>query len=177
MKTNLMTSALFILLSVYPAWATIHDGETPMDSNELRIAAATVADSISEIELLMETAAVESMGGNYAVPYRLKGQHGVFQITKVTATDTLKWLNCVKPANFEFIMSFYDNQMSLEENLERNVEFSAALCLAIYKRMAPRADITNRTNRAKLWKRVYNTALGSGTVEAYLSRCEKVLED
>lgn len=172
-----MISFIMAALTALPAMATTHDGKESMATNELRIAAAAVADSISEVELIMETAAAESMGGKFAVPYRLKGQHGIFQITKTSAEDTLKWLICRKPANYEFIMSFFDNQMSFRDNLEYNVEFSAAVCLAIYKRMAPRADITTRMKRAALWKRVYNTSAGAGTTEAYLARCAKVLED
>ena len=129
------------------------------------------------IALLMETAAVESHCGNYDVPHRLRGSYGVFQVTESSASDTLDWLRRTDWNAWRNVMEcLWDHDSdSLVDNLTHNVEFSAAVAGMIYMRMAPKADISTREQRAKAWKRFYNTELGSGSEAGYLRAAKECL--
>jgi len=125
------------------------------------------------ISLVVETLITETHGG---LNYRTKnlGGLGIAQVNYKTAQylmDILKKDNDKEV--FPAIKSLYNKSMTLEENLIHNLSFSVAICATYYwKRIGN--NIYNGTStieqRAVIWKEVYNTHLGAGTVEAYLSR-------
>lgn len=181
----LAITALLTLLSAGLCFsATIHDGKDSMRKEllepcvKLGIYSTGYIVTPEEVALLMETAAAESRLGKYDIKNRCKGSHGIFQIVQPTAKDTLEWLKKRSWKDWAKLMEdVYVQDLSLIENLETNVEFSAAVAWLIYARMAPKADLSTREKRAAVWKRVYNTSLGAGTEEAYLKRCKECLDD
>lgn len=122
--------------------------------------------------LLRETALAETQGGYFQTRYRSKCDLGVFQIQEVTAACTLKWVKATHPDVYTALKSLESKDKSLRENLEYNVAFSCAVAATYYWRVAPGADISTREKRARLWKRVYNTEKGRGTVGHYLASAE-----
>lgn len=130
------------------------------------------------IDLLIETCATETLVGLCEYKKSAKrSNYGIAQIRDDTAKDTLWWLGVIRKDVKEQVMKFYDNSMSLKDNLLYNVHFSLAMCLQIYWRRIP--DIVMYADtmeyRAIMWKSVYNTKLGTGTVDDYLTRVNALL--
>lgn len=122
--------------------------------------------------LLREMALAETRGGYFQTTYRSKCDLGVFQIQEATASCTLQWVKTVHPDVYAALKSLESKDRSLRDNLEYNVAFSCAVAATYYWRAAPGADISTREKRARLWKRVYNTEKGRGTVRHYLANSE-----
>ena len=123
------------------------------------------------IFLITETAIAESQGGYFVS--NATGDYGMFQIRINTAKSLFEWLRNNHRDVYEAINKFRDTDMSLEDNLQYNVPFGIAVCASEYWRKAgPELYkyIKSMEDRAKLWKSVYNTKCGKGTVNAYLSR-------
>lgn len=121
--------------------------------------------------LVVETAIAESQGGYFVTSTR--GDYGMFQIRVSTAKSLLEWLRSNHRDIYEAINKFRNNDLSLEDNLQYNVPFGVAVCISEYWRKAgPELHryIQTHEDRAKLWKSVYNTRYGRGTVNAYLNR-------
>lgn len=182
---KIIATALFLLLIPYAAWAAQHDGKTSMDKNLLRecivsgtvFAGCRVTEDV--IQLLMETAAAESRCGKYDIPHKARGSHGAFQITELSAKDTLEWLKRSDWDMWRTLMEdCYDPDDTLVGNLTTNVEFAAAVAWLIYRRMGGKSpDISTREKRAALWKRVYNTPLGSGSEAGYMRAAKECLDE
>lgn len=156
-----------------------HKGNEPIEKELLleTIEAALYNTGLEKYSiLLLETAAAESRLGHFNVSYALKGQYGIFQITSLTAKDTLAWL---KKKNFSLYDKIEQRSYKTEDilyNLKYNVEYGACIAALIYYRMAPNAKIGTREERARVWKRIYNSSLGSGTEQGYLIRCKECLD-
>lgn len=183
MKSLLLSLALALFAIPANAGTLIHDGSAPMQIDVLcdcivtGIRATGHTETNYRIALLLETAAAESRLGMYAIKARAKGSHGIFQILTSTAEDTLEWFNTRYHDDWlEFMSVLYDEDMTMRQNLEYNVCFSAGIAALIYYRMARTADISTREKRAALWKRVYNTPLGAGTEKIYLQRAKECLD-
>lgn len=180
---KLFTLALFLLL-IPSAWAANHDGKDSMDRHQLRdsivmgITSAGYEPTEDRIALLLETAAAESRCGKFDVPFRQRGSYGIFQIMPKSAEDTLEWLKRSDAGMWRGLMrDCYDPEESLVDNLIFNAEFSAAVAWLIYRRMGGKSpDISTREKRAALWKRVYNTPLGSGAESGYLRAAKECLD-
>lgn len=123
------------------------------------------------INLVVETAIAESKAGYYI---RNKwGDHGIFQIKERVAEETLNWIEYAHPDIFQVVMLLYNGKMSLVDNLEQNIPFGVALCISEYWRKAGpefHKFVNTQQERAILWKSVYNTRKGLGTVEDYIIR-------
>jgi len=122
-------------------------------------------------ELLILTAAAESLGGAYL--YQTNGPaRGIFQMEPATEKDLLS--NYIRyKANFrdslkQFIQFNADGTWSYRINdpLTYSLEYQVVMARIHYLRdKKPVPMHTDVTGLAKYWKRVYNTHLGKGTVE------------
>lgn len=127
-------------------------------------------------DLLFETMLVES--NLMSLPAeKLEGYNniGIAQFRMDTASDTMKWLKKVRKDAYDVLMTLYKREMSLKDNLRYNIPFSIGLMAQYYWRVAPDIypNITSLENRGILWKSVYNTRKGLGTVNAYVGRVNK----
>ena len=183
MKRFLLAAILLLMLPA--STSTAHDGKAPMDKYQLRdaiimgITSAGYEPFEERVQLLLETAAAESRCGHWDVPFRQKGSFGTFQIMPKSAEDTLEWLKRSDWGMWRGLMEdCFDPEESLVDNLIFNPEFASACAWLIYRRMGGRsADISTREARARLWKRVYNTPLGSGSEAGYLRAAKECLDD
>lgn len=160
---------------------TIHEGgkRLPVDvlKNDIKIVISSIPglpDDENYYMLIIETMAVETRLGG--VPYTYAAEnynnYGILQIREDTSHDTLKWLKRHHVDKHDAVMKYYDKSMDMKNNLLKNVPFSIAMAGVYYWRRCPdlAASIAAIDSRAKLWKRVYNTAKGLGTPEIYIAR-------
>lgn len=124
------------------------------------------------ILLIVETIIAESNGGFYIDEGT--GDLGCLQIRKTTAEDLLQWLAASGNKDIvDAINIFFNNEMSLKDNLKHNVPFSIAVAITEYWRKGG-ADFNNKIdtlqNRGIMWKCVYNTHRGAGTVNKFVQR-------
>lgn len=160
---------------------TIHEGgkRLPVDvlKNDIKIVISSIPglpDDENYYMLIIETMAVETRLGG--VPYTYAAEnynnYGILQIREDTSHDTLKWLKRHHVDKHDAVMKYYDKSMDMKNNLLKNVPFSIAMAGVYYWRRCPdlSASIAAIDSRAKLWKRVYNTAKGLGTPEIYIAR-------
>ena len=126
-------------------------------------------------DLVLETFIVETHLGksNYAESAK-RNNFGIAQIRADTAEDVLKILRKDKKTYNE-LMSFYNFNMSLRDNLLYNVKFSIAMCSEYYylRNSNLYNEIHTLRHRAKQWKKNYNTYKGAGSVQIYVDRVEK----
>lgn len=123
------------------------------------------------MKLITETAVAESLSGRYTAS--TGGDHGVFQIREEVAKGTLSWLKDNHEDVFSSVMLFYDDARTLAQNLDANVPFGIAMAVSEYWRKAGpefHRHIGSTRKRAIMWKSVYNTRLGKGTVADYEKR-------
>lgn len=148
-----------------------------MQYNQLKNAIVKVLQKIqlpiSEevVNMIAEIACVESNCGEYIK--QINGPAcGIFQIEPNTATDIMNNYLQYRDAYKNAVMSVYINKLSIEENLQYNLAFSIAMCRAFLLRIKESVPDTVE-ERAKYWKKYYNTAYGKGTIEDYLKKVEK----
>lgn len=128
-------------------------------------------------DLLLETCAVESDLGRIVKQY-----HGpalsVYQILPSTYRSTLRQLRKYHPELYTKVMAYYDQTKDQQYNYTKNVPFTTAISL-VYYHFATDGKLAQyvktRQARAVLWKRVYNTSHGRGTVAGYLSKANRHL--
>lgn len=106
---------------------------------------------------------------------------GIGQLTLKHAKDVLKRLSTRSPENFRIIseLSEIDNLLSLSDKemlreLHTNLKLQVALCITTYWFRDPMFWQKAGTveDDARLWKELYNTRLGKGTVSAFIKSCE-----
>lgn len=129
----------------------------------------TTEESVS---LIVETIIAESNGGFYIDEGT--GDLGCLQIRETTAEDLLQWLAASGNKDVaDAINIFFNSEMSLKDNLKHNIPFSIAIAITEYWRKGG-ANFDNKINTIKdrgvLWKCVYNTHKGAGTVNKYVQR-------
>lgn len=126
------------------------------------------------IALVVETAIAESDGGR--IVSNKFGDHGVFQIKVKTSKDLLSWLQGDHKDIYNAIMTLRNEKLSEKDNLEQNIPYACAICITEYWRKAGSQyylHISTLEDRGKMWKSVYNTYKGYGTVEAFINRNNK----
>lgn len=124
------------------------------------------------IKLVVETAIVESDGGYY-FDIKNKGGLGITQVNYKSAKEVLKLLKKYHTPILESVDMYRDDNLSLKENLIHNVHFNLAMCVAFY--YVKKGDriyqlVSSEYDRARVWKKVYNTHEGVGTTRQYLKR-------
>lgn len=119
--------------------------------------------SESAVKLLMGTCAQESLFGQYRK--QITGPAiSVFQI---------------EPATFDWLRDKYKKRFPKISNIQfKDLEFDdkAAIIFCRLRYLADPHPLPNADNirgLAGVWKRVYNTFLGKGTVEEFLSNYER----
>lgn len=131
----------------------------------------TTTDTVA---LVVETAITESDGGRIIT--NKFGDHGVFQIKVRTSQDLLKWLKYEHKDIHAAIMSMRNASLSEKDNLQKNIPYACAICITEYWRKAGsqyHMHIASLEERGKMWKSVYNTHKGHGTVADYINRVTK----
>jgi len=126
------------------------------------------------VNLVVETAISESLGGKFIKSS--SGDYGILQIKPWIVEDMYKWLQYKHKDVYAVLQSMYNNKLSMEDNLIQNVPYAIAVCVTEYWRKAGpnfHKHISTMEERAVMWKSVYNTKKGVGTVNCYLSRNEK----
>ena len=105
---------------------------------------------------------------------------GIGQLTLIHAKDILKRLSKRSPENFAIIaeLSEIKNPLALSDKdllkeLHTNLKLQAALCILTYWFRDPVfwQSAGSLEQDAELWKQLYNTRLGRGTVEAFIASC------
>lgn len=128
--------------------------------------------SENHVALLLETSAVESSRG--LIVKQVGGPaRGIFQMEPRTEKCTRNWLKARFPKVYEEVMVFYDKNQSPEWNRTHNVPYNVAMSTAYYWRRLGDSlakNITTLEDRAKVWKKHYNTYLGRGTIAGYIKK-------
>lgn len=128
-------------------------------------------------QLLLETLIVESGAGRekHSTGITKWKNYGIAQFRIDTAKDTLWWLDQVRSDAHLAIMELYDKKSTLEYNLTYNKAFSIGLMAQYYWRRIPdlQSNLSTVALRGEAWKAAYNTKLGLGTVNKYISRTAK----
>jgi hypothetical protein len=121
-------------------------------------------------KFLLEIAAAETGLGSVRDRHFEQGK-GVFQFDSVGFVDTkIRSQRFVKPLISEFNIDI--NRVAFSD-LEYSPLVGAIWCrLKVY--LMPAIPMT-RAERAAMWKKYYNSELGSGTVEHYISMAEKFI--
>ena len=105
---------------------------------------------------------------------------GIGQLTLKHAKDILKRLSKRSPENFRIIseLSEIKNLLTLSDKemlreLHTNLKLQVALCILTYWFKDPKFYLNagSLEQDAKMWKQLYNTELGKGTVEAFIASC------
>ena len=124
----------------------------------------SVMASPAAVDLLIGTAAVESALGNYL--FQIEGPAlGIFQIEPATHQDI--WANFLNSrADLTAIVKqLIAPRPSSEEQLAANLAYGAAMARLVYWR-SPKAlpEAGHIAGYARMWKEVYNTKLGAGSI-------------
>ena len=122
------------------------------------------------VSLLVETAIAESDGGR--IIDTNSGDYGMMQIRINTANDLHAWLESEHPDINEAVCALR-NKESIRDNLKHNLPYAIAVAATEYWRKAGSEfdkHIGNVAARGVMWKSVYNTRIGRGTVNDYINR-------
>lgn len=118
--------------------------------------------------LLIETAVVESDLGEVS---SCMGNYGHYQIRGTSGKELLSELRSDRPDIYQIVMRYHRSDLSLKDNLIKNLDFSTALCVAYYcTKIKNPNQLSSLEERAATWKRLYNTPRGAGTVSAYIRK-------
>ena len=122
------------------------------------------------IKLIYETGIVES---GYRVRKQCKGPAlGYWQMEPTTAWDILKnyvmYNKDLYDIIFPYISIKHTDMRALKHLLQYNNIFGLLMTYIHYKRTMHGEPIDTRMERAKVWKKYYNTRYGKGTIEKYM---------
>lgn len=132
--------------------------------------------SVNAEELLVLTAAVESLGGDYL--YQTKGPaRGFFQMEPETEKDIIRNYVFYKSELREVLSRFIQFNVDgswkhkVANPLTYNLEYQVIMTRIHYlRRIAPIPMYNDIKGLAKYWKEHYNTKLGKGTVEGAIEK-------
>ena len=127
------------------------------------------------VDLLMETAAVETHRGLYMTQMKNGPARGIYQMEVRTIEDTLAWLKYTNKELYSSVQAFYNKKESEEWNYCHNVPWQTAMAVAYYIRMGKEAINNNndRESRAAIYKKIWNTYKGATTIEVYYSKSDQ----
>lgn len=180
-----MKAAPLALRIDLPTWVIAEwYGGKAMDTAELRRTLDYVTKvlypdgrwSTSEVlNLLLETAAVETAMGEI-VRQKNGPALSVWQILGFNFEGIRSYFAKRDPLLLERAMAFYNPDYPEEWNRIHNIPWTAAMSLLYYEK-ATQGKFMTRLNslesRGKLWKQIYNTPLGKGTVKRYKQRARE----
>jgi len=131
-------------------------------------AATPCKPSAASENLMMMTWAHESLGGKYIK--QVGGPAcGIFQIEPATAHSLLENYVKRRKAFVDFIAR-YMTQQSIEEQLVTNLALQVIIArLVYYPKPQPMPAADDLQGLAEYWKAHYNTPLGKGTVQKFLT--------
>lgn len=139
--------------------------------------------SPAHINLQLGTTAVETDFGSYRRQIGFKnkkgGGYGINQIELGTYKDLIDRFLKNKQLLKDKILYWYFDNMSLEDNLILNDKFNIAICrlkyLSCEHLFKMPQDPNNIEELAKIWKKYYNTNMGSGTVDKFITAYDKYI--
>lgn len=120
-------------------------------------------------KLLLETAIVETDAGNAPDTTPHSGR-SIMQFDKIGYEEALRIRK--KYGNTDFQAQVNKGYMS--DDMQRNPRFAFYLARFFYLGKSGAIPSTLK-ERANYWKKYYNTALGAGSAEAYISRVQSHL--
>ena len=151
-----------------------------LDKDDLRIVIADVLKRLgmyseSATELLMGTCAVESNLGEYDEQIGGGPALGVFQMEPNTMNDI--WSNYIRYREGLRILLIEEFGMNGpdKERLKNDLEYGIVMARLKYRRSPlalPKSD-KDIEGLARVWKKVYNTDLGKGSTEKFISKYKK----
>ena len=135
--------------------------------------------SESAEELLVLTAASESLGGTYL--YQVEGPaRGIFQMEPATEKDILinyvYYNDQLRAAVSEFVEFPAQGKVKYKQKdpLTYNLAYQVLMCRIHYRRdkfaLPAKTDVDGL---ASVWKRVYNTYLGKGTAKEAINKYKR----
>ena len=140
----------------------------------------TLVPNVSSVSTLVyRTFVHESLLGS--INFTNSNGQGIGQLTLKHAKDVLKRISKRSPENFRIIseLSEIKNLLSLSDKemlkeLHTNLKLQVALCILTYWFKDPKFYLNagSLEQDAKMWKQLYNTELGKGTVEAFIKSCK-----
>ena len=135
----------------------------------------------NNLNLIFETLIAETKAGQFSYSKAAKKykNYGIAQM-KLTNAEFLKsYIKNVSKHDYNILMNLRNNDRSEEWNLMNNVRYSVALCLIHYyqrdKNVSKKAHCLEQ--RAKIWKKHYNTIKGKGTPEKYILRVQNFAKE
>ena len=165
-----------------PAWVIAEwYGGKAMDTSELRRTLKYVTRTLypdgrwstnGVLNLLLETAAVETAMGEI-VRQKNGPALSVWQILGFNFEYIREYFGKRDPELLERAMSFYNHQQSEDWNRIHNIPWTAAMSLLFYEKATQgrfMSRLDSLDSRGRLWKQIYNTRLGKGTVKRYKQR-------
>ena len=129
--------------------------------------------------LVYRTFVHESLLGS--INFTNSNGQGIGQLTLKHAKDVLKRISKRSPENFAIIAEISEIKNLLElsdkemlNELHTNLKLQVALCILTYWFKDPKFYLNagSLEQDAKMWKQLYNTELGKGTVEAFIKSCK-----
>lgn len=146
--------------------------------NEVRNQLTLVPNKNNVSTLVYRTFVHESLLGS--INFTNKNGQGIGQITLKHAKDMLKRISKRSPENYAIIaeISEIENPLALSDKdllkeLHTNLKLQVALCILTYWFKDPKfyQNAGSLEQDAQMWKQLYNTKLGKGTVEAFIASC------
>lgn len=174
-KTKSKTSGSSSKIQIYT-----HRGGKSLSPNALKSTITAVLTRLSSLpehsaefrDLIYETVKVESTLGKDIVG---RSALGIAQVTPSTANAYIKRVKKEEPRLYRELYTLYNSKWSFSRNLKENVPFNLGVCAIIYWERAQQSVVKASTlkQRAKIWKKHYNTKQGSGSVAIYVAKNTK----
>jgi hypothetical protein len=118
--------------------------------------------------LLMGTAATESLMGEFIRQHPTGPARGIFQIETPTAQSILDNFVRFRPA-FQQAIDVFMTQEPLEQQLITNLALQTVIArLVYYPKPQPLPAADDIPGLGQYWKTHYNTTLGAGTVQKFV---------
>ena len=160
-----------------------HKGGKQLSHNDVKITVNNVISKFNNLKsfdkdnlsaLIIETMIVETLVGKSKYDYASKNyrNYGIVQLREDTVEWMLSKLERKDIDTYAEIMSFYNYDKSLRENLLTNVQFGIASCVQYYylRNKNLNENIKTTAARSNQWKKNYNTSKGLGTEKIYQDR-------
>lgn len=135
----------------------------------------------NNLNLIFETLIAETKAGQFSYSKAAKKykNYGIAQMKLTNAEFLKRYIKNVSKHDYNILMNLRNNDRSEQWNLMNNVRYSVALCLIHYyqrdKNVSKKAHCLEQ--RAKIWKKHYNTIKGKGTPEKYILRVQNFAKE